>query len=201
VRLVNQHVCFYFEDSDLSEFGDYLAAIGEDPEQKALQKVRRRHKKKLIGGGKPLPMETPNFIQMSKMIKGGKGISKRNVKHRSNSNSINEGVVSGDKGVEEERRTEGVPVEDEVSYNVIASSTSGLRLILEDGGSFVPETPILVQSEDPLKKLEALSLFGIQNVMGFSFATHGLENTERLEVMEVVDVKNKVIRESRKGDQ
>jgi len=49
---------------------------------------------------------------------------------------------------------------------------------------------------DPLKKLEASSLYGIQNGLGVLFTTPKIANKVRLEDMEVVDVKKKAIREN-----
>jgi len=80
---------------------------------------------------------------------------------------------------------------------IAASPSSGLRLILDEEGTQVPESPLMIGGIDPLKKLEASSLFERKNVLGFSFSTPGNENKVRLEKMEVLDVEKKVIRENR----
>jgi len=136
---------------------------------------------------------------MAELVKGGKGRGKRNSKQRNSLNSV--GAESGANILEEEQRAEDMLVGVDGSINVMPSPPSGMRVILEEEGTQVLENPIPAQGEDPLKKLEAESLFGIQNELGFSFTTPRLADTERLEVMEVVDVKNKVIWERRVVDQ
>ena len=194
VVITNRHVRFNTDDSDLSDFSDSIEANEEEQESLTLYKVKRRHKKKLVGGGKPLQIDTLNFVQLAELVKGGKGRGKKNSKLR---NSLNN-VVLGNKVVEEGRTTE-----DELigSIYVTPSPSSGLKLIHGEEGTQVPETPPPVKCEDPLKKLEATSLFGIQNGLGFSFFMPRLINTKRLEVMEVVDVKKNVTRERSVVDQ
>ncbi|AES87876.2 hypothetical protein MTR_4g036280 [Medicago truncatula] len=71
------------------------------------------------------------------------------------------------------------------------SPSSGFRLILDEEVTQVPESSLMNGEIDPLKKLEASSLFERQNVMGFSFTTPGKENKDRVENMQVADVDKK----------
>jgi len=197
VGKVNRHVWFISKEFDLSDFSDSLEVLGEDQE-KALQKVKRRHKKKL-GAGEAHPLGVPNFVYMAEVLHGGKGRGKKMTKSQSSEVSGGMEMVGGDKV--ESMSAAGNRSEGEARVNVMSSPPSGLHLILDDEGTQVPETPSLNHNVDLLKKLEANSLFGIQSGIRLSFTTPTVENTERLEVMEVVDVKNKVIRERNVGDQ
>jgi hypothetical protein len=73
---------------------------------------------------------------------------------------------------------------------------SGLRLVLEVEGDQAQDTTLEGVGGDPLKKIEASSLYGIQNGLGVSFSTPAIANKVRLEDMEVVDVEKKVRREN-----
>lgn len=49
----NRHVRFTTDDSDLSDFSDSIEVLGEEQEHMTLQKVKQRHKKKLVRGPSP----------------------------------------------------------------------------------------------------------------------------------------------------
>ena len=195
VGLVNRHVRFSLEDSDLSDFSDSIEDLGEDQENKALHKVRRRVKKKALGGGKKPPLVSSNFVNMAECFNGTKEKRKKIYKDRYSSELGGTEVEVGE--WEKEVRVVGNGTS-EGDKGVVASPPSGLRLILNGEG---PHTPLVDACGDPLRKLEAKSLLGIQNGLGFSYTTSTIINTDRLEGMEVVDVKKKVLRESFLVDQ
>lgn len=175
VGRVNSHVRFATEDSDLSDFSDSVGNLQEEQERKVLQKVKSKHKKKQ-GGGKSLIVGTTTLAQMADLVRGSRGKRKKTLKVSATSS----------KG------------EQEYSGRGPGMVASGLGLILDgEDGTQVPESPLVRKGVDPLKKVEASSLFGIKNELGISFSTPVEPNTDRLENMEVRDVEKKEIRESR----
>jgi hypothetical protein len=132
-------------------------------------------------------------------FKGGKGKGNKSYKAGYPSNAGNHVSISG--AGEVDGREVGVETEEGGNAGVVAPPPSGLMLLLDDEGSQIPETPLLELNGNPLKKFEAGSLYGIQNVLGVSYTTPNEENTARLEGMEVVDAKNKVVGEGRPVDQ
>lgn len=198
VSLVNKHVRFSLENSDLSDFSDSIEDLGEDQEKKALHKVKKRSKRKALGGGKVPPLVSFSFVQMAVSFKGNNGKGKKIYKDRY---SLDLGGTEEVECGREVEMREVVSGASEVNKCVTTSPPSGLRLILDGERSHVLETPLVDTCVDPLKKLEAKSLFGIQNGLGFSFTTPSQINIDRLDGMEVVDVKKKVLRESSFVDQ
>jgi len=57
----------------------------------------------------------------------------------------------------------------------------------------VSDSPLMKGGVDPLKKVEASSLFGIKNVMRFSFTTPEGPTKERLGKMDGKDVESRRI--------
>jgi hypothetical protein len=126
VRKANTHLHFILEDTDLSDFSDSVQDLREVLEQKAIQKVKRRHKKKACGGVKPLPLVTSNLVHLVELAKGR---GKRTPKQRDTSTSS--GTVSSNCNVEDDGLAmnslngDGGPI-------VMASPPSGLHLILDE---------------------------------------------------------------------
>jgi hypothetical protein len=144
-------------------------------------------------------MGTPNFVHLAELASHSRGKGKKPSKSRSSCLSGGPKLGGELEGIE--RMEVGEAKGGDVDAFVAVSPPSGLRLILESQGTHVPETPPVEFNSDPLKKMEAESLYGIQNVVGLNFATPSVANTERLEVIEVIDVKKKVIRERNLVDQ
>jgi hypothetical protein len=177
VGKVNSHIRFVHEESDLSDFSDSVGDRREDEEKKVLHKAKRRHKKKAEGGSIP-PLGNLSRALMGDLVKGSRCTRKKNSKE----SVINKGgqwKVAGDGNgarkeegmVEHIARNDGPPF----------SPTSGIRLILGDEEeSQLPETPLMVKRVDPLKKVEASSLYGLQNGLGFSFKTPDGANKEKI---------------------
>lgn len=186
---VNSHVRFVDDESDYSDFNDSVGDAREEIERKVLQKIKRKNRKKQ-GSGKMIPMGNSSLTNTVEVVRGSRGKGKKNAK----------GCVPSAHGQPD---VEGADIKLKgVQTDNVASPGSGLRLILdEEDGTQVPDTPLMRKGVDPLKKLEASSLYGIQNDLGFTYTTPAVVNTDRMENMEVVDVEKKVIRENRVVDQ
>jgi hypothetical protein len=193
VGRANSHVRFVSKDSDLSDFNDSVEDFREEQERKVLHKAKHKQKKRQGGGKAPL-MGNLSLVHIVDLVKGGRSRVKK---------SNRDGVKSGQEGVpkvvcgREEVSKEKVDAENFGNKpGKLLSPSSGLKLILgEEDGNLEPETPCMLNGGDPLKKVEASSLYGIQNGLGFSFTTPEGANKDRLEDMEVVDVEKKVVRE------
>ena len=75
VGIVNSHIRFRMEDSDLSKFSDSVGDIGKELERKAWQKVKRKQKKKLIKGNS-LSLSVTSFPYLEDSKGRGKKSSK-----------------------------------------------------------------------------------------------------------------------------
>lgn len=183
VGRVNSHIRFNTEDSDLSESGESVDAVEENLDRKARQKAIRKHKRKQVSGNN-LSLSLSNFPYLEM----GKNEEKKSFEARSTSLIVGEVEA---KGLDDD----GSPHSSRVSGTVF-TPPSGLKLVLDANLDQDLDTPEVVGGGDPLKKIEASFLYGMQNNLGVSYTTPEVANKDRLEDMDVVDVNKKILREN-----
>lgn len=203
---VNSHIHFIEEETDISEFSDFVQNQEDEDEMmnKVRLKERQRRKHNLALQNQ---LVAPKFIKLA--------MTSQQVKCRRRSRGTRDecpasegSMAGGEKPVElcgedgaEDSPTSGRRSEVEVVAESVTSpsTSSGLRLIMEEQLKERQEALLLQQTTYLVKELEASKLYEFQKDTGFSFNMVDGVTKHKLEISEVVDQSIKIKRERARG--
>lgn len=117
---------------------------------------------------------------------------KRRSRGSKNSSDLRDGL-----SMNFENEVEG---DDEVRTCALVSGDSGLRHLVEEQYSLVPETQIRSGRDVMMEELEVSRLHGIQKEVGYYFTMEDGTVVQKLVVMEKIDEDKKVARENENGN-
>jgi hypothetical protein len=172
VGRANRHTRFHLEDTDISENSDSIDNLGED---QRLKKQRRKEKQRIkVGKNQHNQLGVPKCIQLVEGVRSGK-------KKRRLRTGLEPGEPQERSRLLVEAEDEGEEVE---GRRCLMMGESGLRHIVVEHDSFVPETQICVTGDVMMEELEASRLLKIEKEAGYSFTMEDGKVVKKLVIME-----------------